>query len=138
MCECGCSMNNEAYVLPGPKGSVYLVTFQPECTNCDGPPAVIIERFESRKALKEYAFELPPTLPLEKWPESHGVAIVTGYTKDEFVKALRGNLVGLKPNDFVDKPGEGFGKEAADVILEEMYDDSQVTPQLPSLSRTKR
>jgi len=119
-------------MLPGPGGAVYLITFQRACTNCDGPASIMIERFASKKALKEYAFELPPELPLEKWPESMGCAIITGYVKSEFVKALKPGLIGIKSDDFADKSGEGLDADSAEVILEDMYDESTVTPHLPT------
>lgn len=133
MCECGCSINNECYILPGPGGKVYLITFQGACVNCDGPACVMIERFANKKALKEYAFELPPELPLEKCPESMGCAIITGHCKDEFVKAMKPGLIGLKSEEFADKPGDGLDDLSAETILEDMYDESTVTPHLPEI-----
>lgn len=124
-------MNNDAYRLPGPNGAVYLITFQRACTNCDGSSSVIIERFASIASLKEYAFDLPPELPLEKWPESMGCAIITGHRKHQFVKALKDSLIGLKSDDFADKKGDGLDGIAAETILEDMYDESVVTPRLP-------
>lgn len=111
MCECGCSMNNETYRLPGPKG-------------------MMIERFKNEASLEKYAFELPPELPLEKWPESMGCAIITGFRKHEFAKSLKSGLVGLKSDEFADKPGAGLDEIAAETILEDLYDESTVTPHL--------
>jgi hypothetical protein len=134
MCECGCSMNNNTYRLPGPGGSVYLITFQRACTNCDASSGLTIEKFESEAALEEYAFELPPELPLEKWPESMGCAVITGHRKHEFVKALKSGLIGLKSDDFADNKGDGLDETAAETILEDLYDESVVTPRLPVLA----
>ena len=131
MCECGCSINNETYRLAGPNRSVYLITFQGACTYCDGPSGIQIERFASPAALKEYAFDLPPELPLEKWPESMGCCIVTGHRKHEFVEALKNSLIGLKSDDFADKKGDGLDDIAVETILEDMYDESVVTPRVP-------
>lgn len=131
MCECGCSMNNECYSLPGPSKSVYLITFQRACTNCDASSGIQIERFESAAKLKEHAFDLPPKLPLEKWPESMGCGIITGPRKHEFVKSLKNGLLGLKTDDFADKKGDGLDDTAVEIILEEMYEDSVVMPRLP-------
>lgn len=130
MCECGCTMNNEYYLLPAPRGEVYLITFSRPCVDCDAPAGISIERFKSKSIIEHYMGELPPELPMEKWPESFGVCIATGYLRHEFVKAMKGNLIGLKSDDYADKPGDGLDKIAAETILEDMYDDSTFTPTL--------
>jgi hypothetical protein len=127
-------MNDDKFVLPGPNNSVYLLTFRGACKNCDGSDEIIIERFANKRAVRDYLCwapdEYPETIKLEKWPESHGVCIITGKLQHEFVEALKGQLIGMKPADFVDKPNGVIDENAADAILEEMYDDSTTRPKL--------
>jgi hypothetical protein len=115
--------------MRGPRRTVYLVTFQRACTNCDGPSGITIEKFDSAEKLKEYrgGYDIPPAIEFAQWPESLGVAIITGHRKHEFVKALKNQLMGIDSKDFGKGP---LDEIAAETILEEMYEDSVVTPEL--------
>jgi hypothetical protein len=125
-------MNDVHFILPARSGLVYLLTLSRACESCDAPSGITIERFKSRKQLKDNRGfdELPNNLPFEKWRDCDGAAIITSHRKHEFVKAVKNSLIGLKSDDFADKPGQGFDDIAAETILEEMYSDSIVTPTL--------
>lgn len=133
MCECGCSMNATRYTLPAPGKAFYLVSLSAECKNCDAPPGVTIELIEpSNSMYKEYQSEdySDGPLKLEKWSDSKGIAIVTGMRQHEFVKATMQYLTAIRPSDFDMKASDKIDANMAEVILEEMYDDSQVKPRL--------
>lgn len=129
MCECGCTMNDMKYTLPGPGKAFYIVTLSGACEGCDAPSGITIELIEPSNTLfanyKRGEFIDGP-LTLEQWPDSKGVAIVAGLRKHEFVKAVSENLVGIDSKEM----GEDgtIDKDGADVIAEEMYEDSQVKP----------
>jgi hypothetical protein len=126
--ECGCSYNNDYYILPARSGLVYLLTLSPKCEGCDAPPGITIERFKGQKHLmKHMGFdELPPQLPFSKWMEWEGVAIITGYRKHEFVKAAQNHLIGVSSKE-MGKAGR-IDSNGAEVILEEMYIDAAPPP----------
>ena len=131
MGECGCTMNDDRYTLPGPGKSIYLITLSAGCVDCDGPAGVSIERISPDSILyREYKRGefTDGELKLEKWPDSEGVAIATGMRKHEFVKAVGKHLVGVSANDI----GENgvIDEIGAEVIAEEMFDDSQVKPSI--------
>lgn len=131
MCECGCTYGNKAYTLPGPKGTVYVLIFQPACSDCDGPDAVIVQRWPNRKALRESEFDEIPELPVSYHCQDRDeTLIVTGRTHEEFVKDLREHLVGLNTADFMGDDGDSLDVIAADEVLSEMYGDSTYTPRL--------
>lgn len=129
MCECGCTMNDEKLTFPGPGKSFYILSLAAECKSCDAPPGITIELIEPGNVLwdeyKRGEFVDGP-LQFEKWRDSKGVAIVTGMRQHEFVKATISNLMGLEIEDFCE--GGKIDESGAEVILEEMYDDSQVKP----------
>jgi len=133
MCECGCTSNDQKFRLLGPAGTLYIVTLSGHCTNCDAPSGICIEQIDRTHTLYwEYQngeFGCKP-LKFEDWPDSKGVAIATGMRKHEFVKAVAHHLVGIQPNGglFDDK---GYIDDAgAEVVVEEMYEDSQKRPAL--------
>jgi hypothetical protein len=134
MCECGCSGNADHYVLPGPNRSVYLITLQSACINCDGPDGITIELFPSKRAVREYLCwaddEFPETVPLDKWPCSKGACISTGRTKGEFIETMKKQFVGFQPKGLLDEGQDAFDENAAEVIVEEMYEDSTMRPKL--------
>jgi hypothetical protein len=136
MCECGCTMSDDKYRLPGPGKSFYLVTLAGMCKNCDAPPGVTIELIEPTNSMyREYKgddYGVSP-LKLEKWADSLGVAIITGMRQHEFVKATQSHLIGLNSHDF---GGPKLDQIAAETILEELYDDSQVRPTLVEPGKT--
>lgn len=136
MCECGCTSNDDRYTFPGPGKSFYLLTLSGHCVECDAPSGVSIEQIEPSNVLyKEYKrgeFSNGPLL-FESWPDSKGAAVVVGMRRHEFIKALLSHLVGVSSDDMGE---DGKIDEAgADVILEEMYDDAQVRPQLVTPKR---
>ena len=131
MCECGCTSNDDRFSFPGPGKSFYILTLSGGCVDCDAPSGVSIELIEPENVMfidyRRGEF-LNGKLKFEKWPDSKGAAIVTGLRKHEFVKALMSHLVGVSSDEMgengkIDEPG-------ADVILDEMYEDSQVRPKL--------
>lgn len=130
MCECGCTSNDDRYTLPGPGRSFYVISLSNACINCDAPPGVTIEHIEPGHVLyAEYSdsqFEfINGPLPLEKWPDGPGVVITTGMRRCEFIKAFKDHLIGVDSRQF---GGEQIDDIGAEVILEEMYPDSQVRP----------
>lgn len=131
MCECGCTSGNQSYMLPGPKRSVYLLTFQPACTDCDGPTAVIVQRYPNRKEVESLMGDMPPELPMMEvynWLET---TVITGKTKGEFIRDCRNMLIGIDPMDMADEESGTWDDAAADEILDEMYGDTTTTPHLP-------
>lgn len=130
MCECGCVSNDEKYILPAPKKSLYIITLSGACTNCDVPPGICIERIDKNNILyKEYLRgDFGTKLKLEDWQDSYGKCIITGYTKDKFVKSALKHLIGISSVEMgEDGRIDEFG---AEVIAEDMYEDAQVFPQL--------
>lgn len=129
MCECGCTSNDERYEFPAPKGDRYILTLSGCCTDCDAPAGITIERIDSKAYWRYREMEmLNGELPFSQWPDSKGVAIVTGMRSDEFTKALLSHLVGISSDDM----GEDglIDEDGADVILDEMYEDAQFRPTL--------
>lgn len=129
MGECGCTTNDRRYRIPGPDKTFYLLTLSGACENCDAPPGITIEVITPEHTLyREYKrgeFN-DGQLKFEKWRDSRGVAIVCGMRKHEFVKAILPHLIGLDSKELGD---EGKLDEAgAEVVIEEMYDDSQTRP----------
>lgn len=121
---------DDKYSLPGPGQSIYLVSLAVACKNCDAPAGITIERMEPGDAMfEEYTedeiYGVAP-LQLNDWPDSKGVAIVTGMTQAEFVKAMMPHLVGVDSR----KLGENgvLDEAGAEVIAEEMYGDSWTQP----------
>lgn len=133
MCECGCTMNDDKYTFPGPGKSYYLLTLSGECKSCDAPPGVTLELIEPGASLyaeyKRGDFNTEQ-LKLEKWPDSKGVAFITGMRSHEFVKSVLRHLEGLEVKHFVENGR--IDRIGAETILEEMYDDSQVRPYVVS------
>lgn len=134
MCECGCVANDKKFKFPANGKSFYLLTLSTACMNCDAPPGISIELIESGHGLyEEYSAGdsdyLEGDLPFEKWPDSKGVAIVCGMTRSEFIKAMSSHLIGIDSNELGD---DGVLDDvAAETILEEMYENSQVRPYIP-------
>ena len=132
MCECGCTGNDERYLFPGPGKSHYVLTLHGGCVDCDSPSGFTIERIDSTNTLwKEFnrGEFLTGNLKFEKWPDSVGMAVVTGMLRHEFIKSTRDHLIGIDANDFGDNDGLIDG-DGADVILEEMYDDATFRPRI--------
>lgn len=131
MCECGCTMNDDRYTLPAPKGAIYLITLSGPCTYCDAPAGVSIERIEKGQGLHaEYRrgeFGAAP-LELQDWRDSAGAAIITGHLKHEFVAATLKHLVGVS-SDEIGENGR-IDDAGAEVLLEDMYDDAQYRPKV--------
>ena len=130
MCECGCVGNDDKYTLPGPGESIYVLRLAGECVDCDAPPGIVIEllypgdaEFEEAAVNGMYGYR---PLTLNDWPDSKGASIVTGMRKHEFIKAMLPHLVGVDSR----KLGENgvLDEVGADVIAEEMYEDSQTRP----------
>jgi hypothetical protein len=131
MCECGCSEGEVRYTLPGPGKSFYVISLYGGCKDCDAPAGVTIEEIKPSHTLyKEYESEFTEgPLKLQKWRGSRGIAITTGMLKREFIKALESHLIGVESKEFSDN-STAIDKFGAEVILEEMYDDSQVKPHI--------
>lgn len=131
MCECGCAGNDKRYKFPGPGKSFYLLTLSGGCINCDYPSGLTVERIKPGDYLHEYLKDnrehyIDGDLKFEKWTDSEGVGIVTGFRRQEFIAALLKHLVGISSvemgeNGKIDAIGAG-------VILEEMFEDSVVEP----------
>lgn len=129
MCECGCTTNDKRYTFPGPGNSFYLLTLTRGCKSCDGPSGVSIEHIKPGMFLyskKHREYFVNGKLKFEKWPDSEGVAIITGFLQHEFVKAIAPYLVDTKLDE-LDQIG-------AEVLLEEAYEDSVVEPHFPKSS----
>jgi hypothetical protein len=129
MCECGCVEGETRYTLPGPEKSFYVVALYGGCVDCDAPAGITIEEIKPSHTLyKGYEKEFTDgSLKLKKWRGSRGVAITTGLTKREFVKAVESHLIGVQSKEF-SEGGDKIDKFGAEAILEEMYDDSTVKP----------
>lgn len=129
MCQCGCMENDERLTLPGPGESFYVISLYSGCADCDNPAGVTIELITPKDTLyKDYkAGEfIDGPLKMKNWRGSKGAAIITGMTKEQFVKATLSHLIGVDSNEF--SGDGGLDKIAAETILEELYDDSQVKP----------
>lgn len=139
MCECGCTMNDKHYTFPGPGESYYLLTLSGDCRDCDAPCGVTLELLEPGTFKHEYYQQrdhIDGKLKFEPWADSKGVAIITGFRMHEFVAALKSQLVGVS----ADEMGENgaIDDAGAAVILEEMYEDAQITPFLVKPKRKRR
>src|SRR6185436_10172240 len=131
MCECGCTSNDLRYWFPAPHNDVYIITLTRGCVACDSPSGVSIERIKTWDGLwKDRRDCLDGKLKFEKWPDSQGVAIVTGMLKHEFVKALAPHLI--------DTDLDELDKSGAEVLLEEAYEDSVVKPHFPKARKNDR
>ncbi len=134
MCECGCVGNCDRYFFPAPKGAMYLLTLSVHCTNCDAPTGITIELIEKDNPLyREYKRGDFGTRELQfgDWGDSEGVSVVCGFRKHEFIAALIPHLVGLNSRNFTDDGKDGpLDENAAEVIIDEMYDDAQLQPVL--------
>jgi len=132
MCECGCTMNDERFLLPAPDGELYVVTLAGHCSDCDSPSGITIELIEKNNPMfREYKrgdFTIGYA-KFVKWPDSKGISIPCGLTKGEFVKAAKQHLVGESVSDMADENGV-LDDIAAETILEEMYSDVQLRPVL--------
>lgn len=129
MCECGCTSNDHRYWFPARGNEVYILTLSGGCTECDAPSGVSIERISQGSSLwKDRRDYLDGKLKFEKWPDSHGVAIVAGMRRHEFIKALTPHLIETDLDE-LDEIG-------AEVLLEEAYEDSVVKPHFPEVKTT--
>lgn len=131
MCECGCTMNDTIYTLPGPRQTLYVIRLSGACVSCDGPPGVTIEQY--RPGQFHYDYYRDPEhsngpLPLERWSDGLGAAIVCGMRKHEFVRATKQHLVGVSSDEMGEKGRIDAG--GAEIILEEMYEDATSRPAL--------
>jgi hypothetical protein len=134
MGECGCTLNDAKYYLRGPDRTIYVVTLSGHCANCDAPAGVSIEAIEPHHVLYHECLRGEFTqgpLPFTDWPDSRGVAIVTGMTKSQFVKAVSSHLVGINSNEIGDENAQ-LDECAAEIVAEEMYRDAQRRPSLVS------
>lgn len=137
MCECVCVANDDRYTFPGPGKSFYLLTLSGGCISCDAPSGVSIERVKPGDFLHKYVKENRDTytcgeLSFEKWSDSEGVGIVTGFRQHEFIAALLSHLVGVS-SDEMGEDGK-IDEDGADVILEEMFSDAVVKPHFPKVT----
>ena len=123
MCECGCVGNDDKYTLPGPDGSFYVLSLSVPCENCDAPPGISIQKSQHGQPLDEFT----RALEFQDWPDGPGVAIVTGMRKCEFIKAMASYLIGIRVNKVEDGRIDKF---YAEVVIEEMYPDSQIQPRV--------
>jgi len=129
MCECGCTSNDKRYTIPGPGKSYYLVTLRGHCVECSGHSAVLIDLLEPGSHDHEYyndADMIDGPLPLREWDDKKSCTIVTGMLREEFVSKLAGHLVGIDCDEMGDDGR--IDEDGAEVILEEMYDQSQTFP----------
>ena len=137
MGECGCVSNDDVYTLPGPKGSLYVIRLSGPCQYCESPPGVTVERFDRGTVYYDHytnpdeGGRTAKPLPLEAWPDGPGVAIVTGMTRRELERAGGPHLIGVssRPEDLGDDGGR-LGEVAAEVLMEQMYDDVTFKPRL--------
>lgn len=93
MCECGCTMNNEAYRLPGGKGFFYLLEMYAGCRDCDAGPAVLVRRITPDTIDYDEAKDAP-LLPFFTVSGLTECPITLGLTPDEFVKAATPSING--------------------------------------------
>lgn len=131
MCECGCVGNWSRYRLPAPGGDFYLISLITPCTNCDGGSGVRIELITTGSFEHEFYQREHYTageFPMLPYGDNKGNEIGTGFRQHEFIEALKSHLIGL---DSVEMGEDGVLDEAAaEVILEEMYDDAQYHPEI--------
>ena len=129
MCECGCEMNSRRYIFPAPNRAIYLLTLQTPCINCVAPPGIMIEVINPEHTLyREYKrgdFNALP-LPFQEWSDGRGISISTGLEREEFIKACSKHLIGIGSSMF--GSNGSIDADGAEVILEEMYEDSQIRP----------
>jgi len=133
MCECGCVANDRRYSFPGPGKSFYILTLSGGCVECDAPSGITIEHIKPGMFMFDKVHReefLDGELKFEKWPDSEGVAIVTGLLRHEFIKALTPHLSGSL-NNLCDDEGP-IDEIGAEVVLEEAYEDSVVKPHFPA------
>lgn len=135
MCECGCVYNDKKYLFPGPGNTRYILTLSGACLSCDAPSGFTIERVDSTNVLWQEFNRgefLTGNLKFEKWPDSVGVAFITGMLKHEFVKVASPHLIGIDSRDFDDddKSNGKIDEFGAEAILEEMYEDATMKPRL--------
>lgn len=131
MCECGCVSSDRHFRFPASGDSFYILTLQGACVDCDGAPSIRIELVEPSNTLYEEYVRgdfLDGDLAFEECPDSKAVSIVCGMRRHEFVKAMMAHLVGVDSSELGE---DGTIDEAgAEVILEEMYEDSQTQPRV--------
>lgn len=134
MGECGCVGNDERYWFPAPNNGIYLLTISGGCTDCCAPPGVtveLVERGKKSREWKEREWYIDGELQFQDWGNGNkGAAVVTGFEKHEFIKALLPHLVGVDSK----KMGENgaIDESGADVILDEMYEDAMFRPRIIS------
>lgn len=124
-------MNDDRFTFPGPRKSFYLLTLSGGCADCAAGPGFSIELIEPSHTLyKDYKRGHFNTekLAFEDWPDSKGVAIITGPRRHEFVKSVLQHLVGVS-SDELGENGK-IDEIGAEVILEEMYEDAMFRPVL--------
>jgi len=133
MCECGCVANDRRYWFPGPNETIYVLVLSAGCVDCDAPSGVSIEALKpgdfmySKIKQDEYG---EGALEFEKWTDtSDGVVLVTGLLRHEFIAKLKSHLIGVSSEE-LGTDGK-LDEDGAEVILEEMYDDSIVKPHFP-------
>lgn len=129
MCECGCVGNDDRYTLKGPNKSLYIIHLHGGCTNCDSSPGLMIEHVLKTDVMynefRNGEF-IDGELPFINGADRKFCPITTGFRKHEFIKKMTDWLVGIDSEELGD---EGVVDEAgAEVILEEMYEDSLVKP----------
>jgi hypothetical protein len=136
MCECGCVGNDNKYLFPGPGNTHYVLTLHGGCIECESPSGFTIERVDSTNVLWEEFNRgefLTGNLAFAKWPDSVGVAFITGMLRPEFIEATKSHLIGIDSKDFAndaDKRSRDIDEYGAEAILEEMYEDAQTKPRL--------
>lgn len=133
MCECGCVANDVRYKFAGPGKSIYVLSLSRGCIECDAPAGITIEHVKPSDSLYEEYQQgefIDGPLEFNEWPDSRGVAIVTGMLRHEFVKALSEHLIGVSSSELGTKGR--IDKIGAETILEEMFADSQVKPHIVS------
>lgn len=132
MCECGCVANDRKYWFPGPSKTIYVLTLSAGCVDCDASSGVSIEVLKPGdfmySKIKQDEYSEGP-LEFEKWGDAQGIGIITGLRRHEFVAKCQSHLIGVSSEEM----GEGgkIDEAGADVILEEMFEDSVVEPHFP-------
>lgn len=135
MCECGCVENDVHYRFPGPGETFYILTLSGGCIDCDAPSGVVIRHIKPGESNYEWFSDketIDGELPFDMWGDgSAGAAVATGMLRSEFIKATKQHLIGINSKDFDDNNEDRkIGEIAAEVILEEMYQDAQTRPRL--------
>lgn len=130
MCECGCTSNDLRYWFPAPGKKLYMLTLSNACVDCDAPSGVTIELIGPNdihyKNREDYT---DGELKFADWSDTKGVAIVTGFRRHEFIKAITPHLI--------DTDLDELDEIGAEVLLEEAYEDSVVKPHFPPAISTK-